>query len=121
MKQMVYKMVLAAENNSFYSFHGIKKIHKDNFFEIGLSDTTVLFVNIYDGYGYEGDVVGTAVLYITLPNFSKQLATLEITHTKSVVEKMHWTAAFGGFFAKSIWNVYGPRVTTHTHTYFVSN
>lgn len=51
--------------------------------------------------------LGKATLYITTPNFAKQLATMEITNTNSTLEKLKWTTRFSGFFAKTILNVYG--------------
>ena len=113
-KEMIYKMVLTDENNSTFFFHGVKHIHKDHFWEIGLRDTTVLFVNIYKGTSFSGDFLGTAELKITIPNFAKQLATIEITHTQSIREKTYWLARFGGFFAKTLWNVYGPGIFAHS-------
>lgn len=110
-KEMVYKMVLTGDQGKIFSFHGVKIIHKDHFGETGLRDTTVLFVKIYQGGHFAaGDILGTATLYITFLNFAKQLATLEITNTRSIREKLHWTSKFGAFFAKTIWNVYGPGV-----------
>lgn len=106
-------MVLNGENNTTYSFYGVKHIHKDHFWEIGLRDTTVLFVKIYKNASFSGDILGTAKLYITIPNFAKQLATLEITHTQNIFEKTYWLAKFGEFFSKTLWDVYGPGVRAH--------
>ena len=106
-------MVLSDENRSTFSFHGVKHVHKDHFWEIGLRDTTVLFVNIYKGASFSGEVHGTAELKITVPNFAKQLASMEITHTKNIREKTYWLARFGAFFGKTLWNVYGPGVWAH--------
>ena len=116
-KEMIYKMILNDEDNSTYSFHGVKPVHKNHFWEIGLRDTTVLFVKIYNGPDFSGDILGTAKLYITIPNFAKQLATLEITHTQSIREKTYWLARFGRFFAKTLWDVYGPGVRAHNTNY----
>lgn len=113
-KQMVYKMLLNdAKSNSTFSFYGVKHIHKDHFWSIGLRNTTELFVHIYTGDGFSGDLLGKAKLYITLPNFLKQLQTIEITHTQSVEEKEVWLGKFVWFFVKTIWNVYRPRFLKH--------
>ena len=112
-KQMLYKMVLNGENNTTYSFYGVKNIHKNHFWEIGLRDTTVVFVKIYKGANFSGDILGTAKLYITIPNFAKQLATLEITGAQSIREKTYWLAKYGQFFSKTLWDVYGPGVRAH--------
>lgn len=110
---MLYRMVLNDLDSTTYSFHGVKHIHKSHWWQIGLRDTTVLFVNIYRGENFSGDVVGTAELKITVPNFAIQLATMEITNTQSNSEKLYWLAKFGGFFSKALWNVYGPGVRAH--------
>ena len=112
-KQMLYKMVLNDVDSMTYSFHGVKHIHKSHWWQIGLRDTTVLFVNIYRGADFSGNVIGTAELKITVPNFAIQLATMEITNARSNSEKLYWLAKFGGFFSKTLWNVYGPGVRAH--------
>lgn len=111
---MLYKMVLNDVDSKTYSFHGVKHIHKNHWWQIGLRDTTVLFVNIYRGVDFSGDVIGTAELKITVPNFAIQLATMEITRARSNFEKMYWLAKFGEFFSKALWNVYGPGVRAHS-------
>ena len=105
-KEMVYKMTLTGDSGRRFYFEGVKYIHKDHFGETGLKDTTTLFVKIYQPGKTEP--LGKATLYITAPNFAKQLATIEITNTHSKREKLHWMAHFGAFFAKTIWDVYGP-------------
>ena len=107
-KEMVYRMILTGSFFKTYAFHGIKYIKGDSFGETGLDDTTTMFVTVYQGKTFSGNPVGTATLYITLPNFLKQLQTVEITHTKSKVEKLKWMSRFVNFFAGSLWEVYSP-------------
>ena len=101
-------MVLTGDRGREYLFSGVKYIHKDHFGETGLKDTTTLFVDVYKQANNVGDPLGKATLYITAPNFAKQLETMEITNTQSKLEKLHWLSQFGGFFAQTIWDVYGP-------------
>ncbi|XP_078359087.1 uncharacterized protein LOC144643643 isoform X2 [Oculina patagonica] len=107
-KEMVYKMILTGHKGQQFAFEGVKLIHKDHVGEIGLSDTTTLFVTIYPGTKFRGNPVGRAKLFISLPNFAKQLATLEVTNTKSRLKKLKWISRFGSFFARTIWESYGP-------------
>ncbi|KAL9984021.1 hypothetical protein ACROYT_G006275 [Oculina patagonica] len=107
-KEMVYKMILTGHKGQQFAFQGVKLIHKDHAGEIGLSDTTTLFVTIYSGTTFWGIPVGRAKLFISLPNFAKQLATLEVTNTKSRLKKLKWISRFGSFFARTIWESYGP-------------
>ena len=99
-------MTLTGDGGTRFSFEGVKYIHQDHFGETGLKDTTTLFVKVYQ-FGKE-EPSGTGTLYITAPNFTKQLATMEITNTHSWHEKLQWMARFGAFFARTIWDVYGP-------------
>ena len=107
-KEMVYNMILTGYRGQQFAFHGVKLIHKDHAGEIGLSDTTTLFVTIYSGTKFRGNPVGSAKLFISLPNFARQLATLEVTNTKSEIKKLKWISRFGSFFARTIWETYGP-------------
>ena len=116
-KQMVYRMVLNSVENTTFSFHGVKRIHKNHFWQIGLRDTTLLFVKIYKGSHFYGNVLGTAKLYITVPNFATQLESLEVTNAESVRERMYWIARFGTFFSKTLWDVYGPGVRAHSSNF----
>ena len=111
-KEMIYRMTLTGDFGRRFYFDGVKYIHKDHLGETGLEDTTILFVKIFR----EKEPLGKATLYITAPNFAKQLATIEITNTHSKLEKLKWTAKFSTFFAKTIWNVYGP--VSSCDTYF---
>ena len=105
-KNMVYKMTLNGDGGRRFSFEGVKYVHKDHFGETGLKDTTTLFVKIFR-LGKE-ELLGNATLYITAANFAKQLETMEIINTRSTREKLYWMARFGAFFAKTLWDVYGP-------------
>lgn len=111
---MIYKMTLTGDFGRTFFFHGVKYVHKDHFGETGLKDTTTLFVTI--SQHNKTEPLGKATLYITAPNFARQLATMEITNTNSKLEKLKWVARFSEFFAKTIWNVYGP--TSSCDVYF---
>ena len=101
-KKMVYKMSLTGDGGRRFYCEGVKYIHK----ETRLKDITTLLVTMYQPDKKEP--LGKAALHITAPDFAKQLATMEITNTQSKHEKLHWMARFGAFFAKTIWDVYGP-------------
>ena len=101
-------MILNGNRGKTFAFKGVKYIKKDSFGETGLGDTTILFVTVYQGKTYSGKSVGTATLYVTLPNFTKLLANLEITHTQSKVERLKWMSRFVSFFSSSLLEVYSP-------------
>ena len=95
---MIYKMTLTGDFGRTFFFDGVKYVHKDHFGETGLKDTTTLFVTIFQHNKTEP--LGKATLYITAPNFARQLATMEITNTNSKLEKLKWVARFSEFFPK---------------------
>ncbi|XP_078381781.1 uncharacterized protein LOC144664495 isoform X2 [Oculina patagonica] len=110
-KELVYKMILTGIRGKTFSFHGIKYVKNNHFGETGLDDTTILFVTVYQGKNFSGKPVGKGKLFVTLPNFMKQLAVIEITHTDSKAEKLKWKSRFVAFFTGSLLDVYSP-VTT---------
>ena len=111
---MVYRMILNGSRGKRFAFRGVKYVKNNSFGETGLDDTTTLFVTVYQGKSFSGKPVGAATLYVTLPNFMKQLRTVEITHTDSKVEKLKWMSRFSSFFSGSLWDVYSPITTKKT-------
>ena len=109
---MVYKMVLYTEDNEVFSLHGVKHVHNNFFWEISDPQNTAVDFRIYKGPNYSGDVLGTAKLYITVPNFAKQLESLEVKNAQSANEKLDWLSKFGKLIPKMLWHIYGP-VRTH--------
>lgn len=53
-KEMVYKMILTGIRGKSFSFYGKKYVKNNSFGEIGLEDTTTLFVTIYQGKKLSG-------------------------------------------------------------------
>ncbi len=106
-RQMVYKMLLSSHEGNQYYFVGKKFVHKDTALEIGLGDTTTLFVTVYEGVNEQGDVKGTGKLFIKLGDFMKQLRTLEIFNCVGMIEKFKLKTRFIAWFAGVMWKVYG--------------
>ena len=71
---MIYSMDLASVEGKNFYFFGIKYVHLDHFGEIGLSDTTTLYVKVHEGKKKTGDVVADGILYIRFKDFAKQLS-----------------------------------------------
>lgn len=116
-KEMVYKMILTGVRGKTFSFDGIKLVKNNSFGEIGLEDTTTLFVTIYQGNKFSGKPVGKAKLFVTFPNFMKQLAATEVTHTESKMEKLKWISRFCAFFTGSLLDIYSPVTTKETYRF----
>eukprot|EP00794_Sanderia_malayensis_P000205 gene205-819_t len=105
-KEMIYSMVLnTVEGKQFY-FHGIKLIHKDSFGEVGLRDTTVLYITVFEGKDGSGEPIGNGELYMKLSDFAEQLTTISVTNSKSFLERTRLTLDFVNFFAQSLWQTY---------------
>eukprot|EP00794_Sanderia_malayensis_P000593 gene593-1255_t len=104
-KEMTYHFVLTSSDCKKYFFQGKKIIKDDKFAEIGLTDTTTLFVTIQEESSF-GSLLGRGILRISLRDFFHQLRSLEIINTDNLAEKLKWTAKFGKFFAKNIWDTY---------------
>ena len=102
----IYTMVLRSEDNKQYFFHGHKELRSDGFTEIGIRDSTTLFVKIYEGENEKGNLIGEGTLSTKLSDFVKQLRTITVTNTESSIERMKWKFAFGKFFASSLWHTY---------------
>lgn len=105
-KEMLYKFNLTSADNKTYRFDGKKIIKADKVGETGLTDTTTLFVDIYDGDEANVVSLATGVLKIAFRDFSKQLDTMEVINTESETEQIKWKAKFGKFFASTLWHTY---------------
>ena len=105
-KEMCYAFKLMSAEHKRYRFVGRKIIKADKIGETGLTDTTTLFVDIFDGYDDDGHVVASGVMKVGLKDFSNQLGSMEIINIDSSMEKLKWKAKFGKFFADTIWHVY---------------
>lgn len=114
-KEMVYKMILTGIRGKSFSFYGKKYVKNNSFGEIGLEDTTTLFVTIYQGKKLSGKSVGKGKLFVTFPNFMKQLSATEVTNTDSKMEKLKWVSRFCAFFTGSLLDIYSPVTTKKTH------
>ncbi|XP_072033112.1 cholesterol oxidase-like isoform X1 [Amphiura filiformis] len=106
-RQMIYKMLLSSHEGNQYYFIGKKVVHNDSALEIGLGDTTTLFVTVYHGDNEHGDVKATGKLIIKLGDFMKQLRTLEIFNCTGIIEKFKLKTRFIAWFAGVMWKVYG--------------
>ncbi|CAH1272446.1 LIPK [Branchiostoma lanceolatum] len=114
-KEMLYKMVLNAKDGQQFYFHGRKEVHRDHAGEIGLGDTTTLFIKIYRGTSEEGKTFAEGVLKIQVRDFMDQLSTLEVLNVDGKLARLKWMSKFFGFFAKSLWKIYGPTMGDNSH------
>jgi cholesterol oxidase len=74
--------------------------------------TTTLYTNLLAGDVQPGEeataqIVATGILHILLPDFAHQMTTMRV-EGGDVADRLAGLARFGGYFAGSLWEVYGP-------------
>jgi cholesterol oxidase len=106
-RHMKYNMVLTAEDSSVYFFSGFKSIAEDRSVLSAWSDTTTLYVTLFEGPDMSGVVIGSGVMHITPTDFSRQMTTMKVLNAKSTSERLAATVKFGRYFAGVLWHSYG--------------
>ncbi|XP_078687057.1 uncharacterized protein LOC144919475 [Branchiostoma floridae x Branchiostoma belcheri] len=109
-KELLYKMVLNAKDGQQFYFDGRKEVRRDHFGEVGLEDTTTLFIKIHHGASDKGETFAEGILQIKVGDFMDQLSTMEVLNVEGRLERLEWTSKFFGFFAKNLWEIYGPTI-----------
>ncbi len=104
-RQMRYRMNLTTEAGQTYYFEGFKQIHDDRGFDIW-SDTTTLFITVYDGDSSNSPVLGKGILKIQPVDFIKQMTTLKVTNAANSTERLQALDRFSRFFAGTLSEVY---------------
>lgn len=105
-KNMIYRMGLTARDGTQYWFEGFKVIRDDPGIDVW-SDTTTLYVTVWQGTSNTGPLVGRGILYIAPDDFLKQLTTTKIVNTSSKVTEAKDTIRFGMHFMGELWKTYG--------------
>ena len=106
-KLMKYRMVMNSVEGQDYYFDGFKYVHDDKGKFDMWPDTSTLYISIYKGRDDSGEQVGQGVLRIKTLDFAKQMTTMKAVNPSSKIEGAKAVAAFGKFFAKSIFETYG--------------
>jgi cholesterol oxidase len=105
LKLMKYRMKLNTYEGPSYYFYGFKEIKDDKGFDLW-SDTTTLFISIFDGPDEQSPVLGKGILKIAVTDFVKQLKTMKALHTEGAKESLGAVAKFGKLFAGEVWETY---------------
>ncbi len=105
-KLMKYSMCLNAQEGKQYFFKGFKFVHDDAGID-EWSDTSTLFITVYEGKDDTGKIIGHGILHILISDFTKQMRTMKAVNAPSFTEGLKAIAAFGKFFTKSLFEVYG--------------
>jgi cholesterol oxidase len=108
-KRMQYKMKLTSTEGKTYYFYGFKVIHDDPGID-SWTDTTTLYITIFDGPDMQSPVIGKGILRIPVPSFVRQMSTMQVTNAKSLAERFTAMIKFGRFFGGNIVDTYGANV-----------
>jgi len=105
-KNMIYHMGLTARDGTQYWFEGFKVIRDDKGLDLW-SDTTTLYITVWQGTSNTGPLVGRGILYIAPDDFIKQLTTTKITNAPNKVTEAKDLVRFGMHFMGELWKTYG--------------
>ena len=104
-KVMKYGMKLNTYEGLGFYFFGFKEIKDDKGFDMW-SDTTTLFITVYDGADDQSPVKGKGILKIEIGDFIKQLRTMKALNAESTKESLSAVSKFGKLFAGEVWETY---------------
>jgi cholesterol oxidase len=105
-RRMRYRAKMNSDTGRQFFMSGFKVIRPGRLSRLW-SDTTTLYITVYDGPDSSSPVLGRGVLKISLDDFVRQLATIEIAGAANREERLEATARFGRFFAGMLWETYG--------------
>ncbi len=105
-RRMRYRMRLRAVDGAGYFFEGFKLIRDEQGFDLW-SDTTTLYITVYEGPDDSGAVLGKGILRIYPRDFQRQITTVRVTNAANLRERLEAIARFGRFFAGSLFDIYG--------------
>ena len=105
-KRMEYRATLTVDDGARYDFRGHKVVRDDPGFDLW-PDTTTLFIEVRRLDTGDQTPVLRGVLRIAVADFARQLTTMRATGTGSAGARAKALADFGGFFAGSLFEVYG--------------
>lgn len=106
MEYMKYRFQMHAEDGKTWYFEGHKKVHNDPGIDIW-SDTTELYITIYNGPDDTAPVKGRGMLYIKPLDFIRQITTVSATDAQTMHEGLKAVARFGLHFAGDLYYIYG--------------
>ncbi len=105
-RNMIYMLKLATEEGKTYFFRGVKLVHDDHTAD-AWTDTTTLFVTIYEGDSTSSPVFGKGILTIQPQDFAVQLQTMQVLNVDDDQQRLQWLARVGQFFTGVLFDTYG--------------
>ncbi|WP_392481097.1 GMC family oxidoreductase N-terminal domain-containing protein [Nostoc sp. C110] len=104
-RQMRYRLHMMTQSGQRYYLKGFKQIHDDPGFDVW-SDTTTLFITVYEGDSENDPIVGQGILKIQPMDFIKQMTTMKVTNADTIGERLQAIDRFSRFFAGTLAEVY---------------
>lgn len=104
--RMRYRMKLRSQEGKDYYFEGFKIIRDDPGLDLW-SDTTTLYITVYEGKNEKAPVLGKGILKILPADFMKQMTTMKVTNADSLAERLKYQAEFGKLFAGALFDTFG--------------
>ncbi len=108
-KRMQYKMRISSVEGKTFYFYGFKVIHDDRGVD-SWSDTTTLYITVYEGENDQGRVLGKGILRIPIASFMRQMTTMQVTNANSLTERWQGMLKFGRFFGGQLVDTYGANM-----------
>ncbi|MDP8967554.1 MAG: GMC family oxidoreductase [Actinomycetota bacterium] len=107
-KLMKYRLLIADGEGHPITLDGFKEVHDDRGFDVW-SDTTTLFTRILTGHVEPGgdddaDVLASGILHVLPQDFAVQMTTFRVDPP----HRVDALGRFGGLFAGSLWDAFGP-------------
>lgn len=107
-REMRYTLPFTGPGGESYRFVGIKHVAQDPGLD-AWADTTTLYSTIYRGDSEEGEVVGSGILHLRIPDLARQMTTFRIIRGRDPVSWALALAGFSRYFAGSLWETYVRR------------
>jgi cholesterol oxidase len=123
-RRMVYALPLCDENGRQYFLHGYKQVRDERGFDLW-SDTSTLYITLYDGEDVRAPCLGRGILHIDPADFARQMTTMRARNTRDRGEALAAVARFGRFFAGALaetyakslapWRLFDPDAPPRAH------
>ncbi len=105
-RNMRYRMKMTTETGKTYFFDGFKVIRNDPGLDLW-PDTTTLYITIHDGETADSPILGKGILTIDPLDFMRQISTMQVRHTDSLIDRLKARVNFGKFFFGDLFDIYG--------------
>jgi cholesterol oxidase len=107
--KMKYAMQLESQEGKHYYFSGYKQIQDDKGFDLW-SDTTHLFVTVYEGEDATAPVAGRGILAIAPHDFAVQMTTMKVLGQDNAWDRIKVLKDFSTFFGRNLVDTYFKKI-----------